>query len=370
MSYFSDKSAEEDSRRNDAFKFLIAMREALSMAKRSPQPVPYKRTRDLLYDFSPELHAEISELITKRNPSDLVKYYTQKAELLSSEKGEIIFPEVLIEDDLKAEQKLLEFGDNVTLIKRRIFELQSALEHFQPEDISENFILNHDFSLVSRHRFFEKGLYNNAKVKDYKLPGNRILRLRLLHPDKAERIIGSDLVYEQFDLKTEKVRFIHLQYKTWNSNVLYFSQGNVIDQIDKLNDNICASGYCINGEGEKHSSLNYRFPYCSAFLRPTSYLTKPDSTLVSTGVHIPICMVKRIKENSPKIDMTNTKGRSIGNKNFEDLFVDNHLGSRWISFDQLENFYNEKGINSETGRIRVHAQEIIIQSDEEKNNSR
>jgi len=370
MSYFSDKSADEDSRRNDAFKFLIALREALSMAKRSQQPVPYKRTRDLLYDFSPELHSEISDLITKRNPSDLVKYYTQKADLLSTEKGKIIFPEDLIQNELEAERKLLEYGDDVQLIKRKIYELQTALEHFQPEDISENFILNHDFSLVSRHQFFEKELYSNAKVKDYKLTGNRILRLRLLHPDKAERIIGSDLVYEQFDLKRERVRFIHLQYKTWNSKVLYFSQGNVIDQIEKLNDNICDSGFCINGEGEKHSSSIYRFPYCSAFLRPTSYLTKPDATLVSTGIHIPVCMVRKIKDTSPKIDKKNTKGRSIGNKNFEDLFVDNHLGSRWISFDQLEDFYNEKGINSETGRIRVHAQEVIIQSGEEKNNSR
>lgn len=369
MTYFSDKSQDEDSRRNDAFKFLIAMREALTIAQRSQQPVPYKKTRDLMYDIDPKLHEEISELITKRNPSDLVKYYTQKAELLSAEKGEIISPESIIESDLKAEEKLLTLGDNVGLIKRRIYELQTALEHFQPEDISENFILNHDFSLVSRHDFFGKKIYDTAKVKDYKLTGNRILRMRLLHPDKAERIIGSDLVYEQFDLKNERVRFIHLQYKTWNTNVLYFSQGNVVEQINKLKDNICESGYCSTTSGSKNSK-NYRFPYCSAFLRPTSYLTKPDSSLVSSGIHIPICMVHKIKEKDVKIDKKNSKGKSVGYKIFEELFIDNHLGSRWIPISELENFYREKGINSETGRIRVHAQEVILQSEEEKNNSR
>ena len=369
MSYFSDRSADEDSRRNDAFKFLIAMREALSIAKRGSQPVPYKKTRDLIHDFSPKLHEEISELITKRNPSDLVKYYTQKAEVLSKDRGEEVKPETIIESDLDEDKRLLELGENVGLIRRRIYELQTALEHFQPEDISENFILNHDFSLVNRHRFFEKQIYDDAKVKDYKLTGNRVMRMRLLHPDKAERIIGSDLVYEQFDLKNEKVRFIHLQYKTWNSKVLYFSQGNVLDQIEKLHNNICLSGYCMNSNNERHSS-NYRFPYCSAYLRPTSYLTKPDSTLISTGTHIPICMVRKIKEHDVKLNKKNTKGKSIGNRIFEELFVNNHIGSRWISIDKLEQFYQDKGINSATGRIRVHAQEVILQSDQEKNYTR
>ena len=369
MAYFGNNSIEVEQRRNDAFKFLIAMREALSIAKRSQQPVPYKKTRDLIYDFDPELHKEISELITKRNPSETVKYYLQKAELISAEEQKEVTAESLIERDLRNEEKLLIYGENVGLIKRKIFDLQSAFEHFQPEDISENFILNHDFTLSERHPFFAKKIYETAKVKDYSLNGNRILRMRLLHPDKAERVIGSDLVYEQFDLKNERVRFIHLQYKTWNTNVFYFSQGNVVDQINKLDANICKSGYCLSNQKNKHSE-NYRFPYCSAFLRPTTYLTKPDSSLVSTGIHIPICMVKKIQETDVKVDKKNTKDRAISHSIFEELFVKNNIGSRWIPIDELEKFYKEKGINSETGVIRIHAQEVIIESEEEKNKNR
>lgn len=219
--------------------------------------------------------------------------------------------------------------------------------------------------MPSRHEYFQKKLYENAKVKDYELSGNRILRLRLLHPDKAERIIGSDLVYEQFDLDNQKVRFIHLQYKTWNTNTLYFTQGNIIDQVNKLDENLCKSGFCSSLDGNKYSK-NYRFPFCSAFLRPTSHLTKPDSSLVSTGIHIPICMVKKIQETEKKIDKKNSAGKSIGHNIFEELFIDQHIGSRWLSFNELESFYSSKGITNELGRIRVHAQEVFFKSESEK----
>ena len=358
MSYFSEESLEENERRNDAFQLLCGIREAVSIAKRTQQAIPYKRALELVYDISPDLHKELSSLLTKANESELVKYYKQKADLISKETGKIIFAEELISNDLEEEKKLYELGNDANLIQKRIFELEAALEYFQPEDISENFILNHDFTLQSKHPFFEKKIYDTAKVKDYKLNGNRILRLSLLHPDKAERIIGSDLVYEQFDLKTNRVRFIHLQYKTWNNNVLYFSNGNINDQIEKLDKNLCKSGYCHNESGKKYSE-NYRLPYCSAFLRPTNFLTKPDSTLISSGIHLPICMVNKIKQNDNKISSKNVIGKNIGHKVFEELFIDNIIGSNWITFDQLERFYNEKGITSETARIRVHAQEVI-----------
>lgn len=369
MSYFSNNSIDEQERRNDAFQMLCALREALTISKRTRQAIPYKKALQLIHDISPDLHKNISDLLTKTNESDIVKYYKQKAEALSKEANATITPTQLINRDLTEERRILEVAENTNLIQRKIFELEAALEYFEPEDISENYILNHDFNLQHTHEFFTKKIYESAKVKDYELTGDRILRIRLLHPDKAERIIGSDLVYEQFDLKNERVRFIHLQYKTWNSQTLYFSTGNLIDQVNKLDNNICKSGYCTNSSGSKHSK-NYRFPYCSAFLRPTSYLTKPDSSLISSGIHLPICMVNKIRENDKKIDNKNTYGKSVGHRIFEELFIDNHIGSRWISIKELEQFYKDKGITTETGRIRVHAQEIITQNDYEKNKER
>ena len=370
MSYFSDNSIEESDRRNNAFQLLCAMREAVTIAKKTQQAIPYRRTVDLIKDISPDLHKDITNLLTKTNESEIVRYYKQKAEASSNETEAKISPQQLIEKDLKEEKRVLALGgESTNLIERKIFELEAALEYFKPEDISENYILNHDFTLERRHEFFEKKLYENAKIKDYALSGNRILRLRLLHPDKAERIIGSDLVYEQFDLKTKSVRFIHMQYKTWNSKMLYFSHGNLLDQIEKLDKNLCQSGFCHNSSGSKHSQ-NYRFPYCSAFLRPTSYLEHPESYLISSGIHLPICMVNKIKENEKAITQSNSKQVSVGNNIFEDLFLNQHIGSRWMKIEELERFYAEKNITSQLGRIRVHAQEVHYETEEERNKER
>lgn len=365
MTYFSDNSLEEDERRNNAFNVLCALREAVTIAKRTEQHIPYKKALGLINELSPEAYNDINDLITKKNESELVKYYKQKAAIVSKEKGTSVRPQDIIEEELKEERRLLELSDDANLIKRRILELEVALEHFTPEDISENSILNHDFTLATRHKFFEKKLYESSKVKDFQLTGNRLLRLRLLHPDKAERVLGTDLVYEQFDLNSEKVRFMHLQYKTWNTNTLYFSQGNLVDQIDKMDKSLCASGYCNSESGHNYSD-EYRFPHCSGFLRPTSFLTKPDSTLISTGLHIPICAIRKIQKVDSQINNKNTRDISIGHKIFEELFIENFIGSRWIKIQDLEKFYTDHGITSELGRIRIHAQEVKVKKDKEE----
>lgn len=73
MTYFSDNSLEEEQRRNDAFNMLCSLREGLTIAKRGQHQVPYKKTLDLVYDLNPDLYKDISNLLTKRNESDLVK---------------------------------------------------------------------------------------------------------------------------------------------------------------------------------------------------------------------------------------------------------------------------------------------------------
>ncbi len=365
MSYFSDNGVDEEERRNNAFKFICAIREAITIAKRMPQLIPYKRINEVLHDFSPDLQKDLNNLLTKTNESDTVRYYKQKANLLTKQ-GKVVDPIELIQKDISENKELLDKDEEDSLINRKIYELEAALEYFTPEPITENQLLNHDFSLETRDSFFHKKIYSNEKVKDYALSDHRILRLRLLHPDKAEHIIGADLIYEQFDVKKQLVRFIHLQYKTWNSNVIYFSQGNMKEQMDKLDKNICQSGFCADVDGSKNSG-NFRFPYCSAFLRPTSKIEKPDSKLLTTGDHIPICSVRSLSVSENKLTKENIKDKCVSHKIFEELFITNLLGSRWMTFDELDKFYKDKGINSEMGRIRVHAQEILGQTDEQIN---
>lgn len=360
MSYFSDVEYNEDERRNNAFQAVNAVREAVSLAKRANQPVTYEQTLDLIEDLSPKLYAEVTTLLARKNESDVVKFFKEKAENKSTDKV-IIDPIDLINEELKELEEIIEKDKSKRFLNKRIIDLKNALTYFQPRKISEHKILNRDFYLADRPSFkFSETIYKDDEFVDYKLEDNKVLRLRLLHPDKPEHIIGADLIYEQFNLKTNLARFLVLQYKTWNSNNLNLSSGNIAKQFEKLDKNLCKAGFCANYEGAEKNS-GYRLPFCSAFLRPTSYIASEDSKLVSTGIHVPICQVMKIKETEKSLTKKNSKGKAISFKIFDELYIENMLGSRWLNFKELEEFYSSKDLLSHIDRIRVHAQEVTIE---------
>lgn len=359
MSYLSDENFSEDDRRNNAFQAVNAVREAVSIAKRSIQPITYEQTLDLIHDINPSVYEEVTTLLARKNESDFVKYYKQKAEAKSTDEIKIE-PTDLITEELEELEAIVERDKSKRFLNKRIFDLKNALTYFQPRKISEHKILNKDFYLAERPSFkFSEILYEDEEFKDYKLEDNKVLRLRLLHPDKAEHVIGADLIYEQFNLKTNQVRFLVLQYKTWNSNSLNLSSGNIADQFNKLDKNLCKSGFCSSYKEESESS-KYRLPFCCAFLRPTSYIATADSKLVSSAIHVPICQVLKIKETEKSLTRKNSKGKAISFTIFDELFIENMLGSRWLTFKELEEFYEKKEIFSHVDRIRVHAQEVTF----------
>jgi hypothetical protein len=359
MSYFSNEEVKEDDRRNNAFQAVNAVREAISIAKRVHQPITYEQTLDMIHDINPTVYTEVTTLLARKNESDIVKYFKEKAEAKSIDKIKVE-PTDLIQEELDELETIVEKDKSKKFLNKRIFDLKNALTYFQPRKISEHKILNKDFYLAERPSFkFSEILYEDEEFKDYKLDDNKVLRLRLLHPDKAEHVIGADLIYEQFNLKKNTVRFLVLQYKTWDSNSLNLSSGNIADQFAKLDKNLCKAGFCTNYKGEEESS-GYRLPFCSAFLRPTSYIATADSKLVSTAFHVPICQVLKIKENEKSLTRKNSKGKAISFTIFDELFIENMLGSRWLNFKELEEFYESKDVFSHVDRIRIHAQEVTF----------
>ncbi|MDD3878331.1 MAG: hypothetical protein PHT69_17055 [Bacteroidales bacterium] len=366
MDYFNNDNIDLSERRNTAFTLVRALREAISTARRLPVPITYEKTLDMVYDLDEKLYAHVVKLIETKNESDTVKYYKQKA--IAKSEGLFQFsPTDIIQEEINEHQDLLEKSndpDSLKFIKSKIRELKGALEYFQPRRISEHKILNRDFNSTLKNEYFNNKIYENECFKDYELSDDRILRLRLLHPDKEEEILGADLIYEYFDLLEDKVRFVHLQYKTWEEKTLYLNQGNITAQINKMIDSICNSGFCRDNIGNKYSD-NYRLPYCSAFFRPTNKIQENDSRLISTGIHIPMCEVIKLMNKEGKITYSNIRDNYITYKNFTDLFISNLLGSRWIPISMLEKYYKEKNINAFTGRLRVHAQEVKTYSEEE-----
>ena len=101
MGYFADTNFSEEIRRNNAFALVNAFRESLTIAKRTPQHVPYEKTLDFVSELDTEMYDEIVSLITKKNESELVKYYKQRAEALKVE------PTELINQDIKRDEVLI-----------------------------------------------------------------------------------------------------------------------------------------------------------------------------------------------------------------------------------------------------------------------
>lgn len=370
--YFSDTEISEEVRRDYAFQVVNGIRESYTLAKNVNTSISYEHAFRIIHDLKPELYEAVINLLVNKNESEDVKLFKEKAEALS-DVDDNISPIDLINKEMEEIDSMLtkskNKSSNSTYLYKRKFELTAAKEYFTPRKVSEHKSLNHDFYLRARDEFFGKPLYENDDFRDYKINKDKVLRLRLLHPDKAEAILGVDLIYEHFDLQLNRVRFAHMQYKAWDNKSLYESStSNLKDQILKMKSNLCEQGYCKGPENKKKSG--YRFPHCSGFLRPTSKLQHSESKLISTGLHIPICQALKLFQEDGKINKDNSKDKSIKGHIFEELFISNIAGSRWIKIDELEKFYTEKNIISYTNRIRIHAQEVDLFDESKKNKDR
>ncbi len=359
MNYFSDTKFEENDRRDIAFQLVNALREVVSISKKLNQPISYEQTLDLIQDLNPEIYDSVTVLMDRKNENDWVKYYKELADAQSTESMEIN-PIDLIQKDLNELNNIALNKGNKRFLNKRIRDYKNAIEYFQPRKISEHKILNRDVYIAEREDLkIRNKIYEREEFIDYKLDNNNVLRIRLLHPDNAENILGADLIYEHLDTKSGYVRFLHMQYKTWNNKSLNFKAGSLDAQIDKMEKNLCRSGFCSSTEGSK-SAKKYRLPYCSAFLRPTSKLQSSDSKMVSTGLHIPICEVKKIMENEKSLSKENVKGRNISYKIFDELFNSKMIGSRWLTYEEHTKFYEDRNLLDVDNIIRLHAQEIIV----------
>ena len=120
----------------------------------------------------------------------------------------------------------------------------------------------------------------------------------------------------------------------------------------------CKNGLCKAGIDDHE----FRFPYCSAFLRPTDRLQSPDQKLRSTGEHIPICQIDNIKTIGPlggeKLKYDDIRKLSLSQNVFEGLFTTGKLGSRTISYQELKELYKGFGDLIDHNRILIHAQEF------------
>jgi hypothetical protein len=166
------------------------------------------------------------------------------------------------------------------------------------------------------------------------------------------------LIYEQHDEETGQIRILFLQYKIWDKGILYFSQAKNLDkQLEKLERCICHNNFC--SAPELDGIAEYRFPYCSAFLRPTDKLQQQNEKLVSSGIHIPVCTILRFMRNgNEKLERKKIRFETLNHEIFEQLFNRGLLGSRWMDQDAVESFYKENKVLENDESIIFYAREI------------
>ena len=336
---------------------IIALHDTVSIADKNGRYTTYQTILNIADALAPQFFGRLN-LLERVHESDLAIEYRQKADLESLEKNETILPSSLVRQDITKWRNYLNQSqvEDYNAVLKRLDKLEGVLQELEPVAHTENRLIQRDMSIGEDLPTATKG----GHYLDLALPHGRVLRLRLIHPDAPEDITGVDILYEHHNVEAECARIVVAQYKRWENQTLYTTQSNVEDQITKLECTFCQNNYCKTPDGDLDRHL-YRLNYCSAFLRPTNKLQSSNSRFASIGYHIPICRVKQLWEDTTigkKLTYERIKNESLTQRTFEEMFFNEMLGSRWVSYNELQAFYDQYRFLRLGETVKIYAQDI------------
>ena len=383
-----DSLPDPDKRLQTEWLFINALRELESIVNPGVPVLTYKQTIDLALSYFPQLFStEESILGNHILENELIRKYRQEATAESTASKTVLTPLYLAKErqaKLKTLLKTSKYVSEVDELKKELKKLEYVIvffeeeerreeEYFSPplmpegavaEDITKYTKITEDQALRHDHYFNRPGhksLKDNwGKFRDVTTSDGQIMRLRILHPNKPEHSLGADIIYEMHHKTEKKLRFVHIQYKLWENGVLYFSQHtNLEPQLKKLGKALCKASFCCCEEGNNISS-GYRLPFCSAFLRPTDKLQHVESKMISSGWHLPVCKIDTVADttenNNKYLTLDKVKKSSLSHNVFEEVFNAEMLGSRWLSYEEVETLYREHHILDDSEKIIIYAQ--------------
>jgi len=344
---------------NIEFLGISALREVVQIATHGDMRATYKEVIKLGKELYPELYNSDKSILVKENESDTVREYRQRASAESTLKDTIILPTDLIEEEIDKLHSYIRIsqqkGNNseTDKLKLKLNQLEKASEELSETKNTENDLLLRDIYDVERKDPLP--MVHGKKFRDFSISSNKTLRIRLLHPDKPEHISGADIIYEKHNIKKLTMRVAAIQYKLWDKKQLY-QEPRMSSQLNKLHELFCLKNMCKCSEGD-----TYRFPCCSAFLRPTDKIQKGSQKLLSSGLHVPLCKISELWETGTrggtKLTYKGIKKASLTGEMFEALFNSGKVGSREFSSYDIDNFYKENNIFEHDERIIIHVRE-------------
>lgn len=352
---------EEDLTRLDAeWAFVSAVRELIKIAsKGDAKKSSYDRALELGGSLYPELLGPETSLLRHQRESETAKEYRQRAGLLSIKAHGPVSPLGLIRSEIEEMNTLLAIEKSqkkkskIDQLKKKLQRLIAAERELDPTAHTENQLVFRDAYNVNR---FLPGLQFGQGYKDFQLPDDKILRIRVLHPDKPEHVTGADIIYERHNPKDKRASIVAVQYKIWEGRQLRISK-RTQGQLDRLKTFTCENKLCQTSK----SDGAYRFPFCAAFLRPTDKLQNADQIYLSTGQHLPICRIKdcaRITDSGAKVlEYSSIKPIALSSETFESLFNNGKIGSRSLPYRKLNSLYKEYSVAAKDTVI-LYAQEF------------
>src|SRR5207244_1962871 len=100
-------------------------------------------------------------------------------------------------------------------------------------------------------------------------------------------------------------------------------------QYERMKGATCKSRLC---DPDQDPIRSYRMPNCAAFVRPTDRLQEPSSRTVSSGLHVPVCVVDaswiQNQNKGKSIRRGQIENRSLSHKTFGELFDNYMVGSK------------------------------------------
>ena len=342
---------------------LSAVRGMIKMASRGDiRKSTYDRSLELGGAIYPELLGDDVSLLKRDKESDTTKEFRQKAEMMSAIHNKDIKALDLVISQIQEYEELISYSKGqkadrkkTDQLKRKLRQLEKAKEELEPRAHSENQLIFRDAYNVARS---VPELTKGHGYRDFELADGKVLRIRVLHPDAPEHITGADIIYERHITQENKASIVAIQYKIWDEKKLYLKNERLKKQLEKMANFLCQSGVC---EPEETKS-GFRFPFCSAFIRPTDRLQLVDPKYLSTGEHLPVCMINECKtigsRGAELLEYSSIKDISVSGDMFESLFNKGKLGSRYLNYDQLIELYGDFLKDVSLGQVVIHAQEF------------
>ena len=228
----------------------------------------------------------------------MLKEYRQRAKAESSISNSEITALDLINKEMDTLKNYINYSikssdrDETDKLRTKLLALKKAQNELDTHYNTENDLLLRDVYDVERRDPLKT--VSGKKFREFEISSNKRLRIRLLHPDKPEHISGADIIYECHNLKNTTIRLAAVQYKLWEKKQLY-DDGRMGLQLNKLYNLLCNKNMCSCS-----GNTDYRFPCCSAFLRPTDKIQKGNQKLLSSGLHVPLCKIHELWEEGPR----------------------------------------------------------------------